>query len=229
MVGLLPHLWRNPNDMITYISGGMSGIKNLNAPAFRKAAKSLRKAGHKAISPPEEDKKTFGKKILDMGNQSKMWQDCLKRDLKDLLKCDAIHLLDGWERSKGATLEMMVAKEIGLTFVDARGKIIEEPRGSHESILVESERITNGPRRQAYGHPSTNFSRTAAIWSPILGVPVSAEQVGLCMVGVKLAREINGHTRDNLVDMCGYANTLDMIAQKREDSKIEAMKERANG
>lgn len=214
--------------MRVYTSGPMSGLPKLNAPAFNKAAKLLRNAGHEVISPVEEDMKIYGKKIPDAGTTSTLWATCLRRDLKDLLRCEAIHLLEGWEKSKGATLEMLVAKELQLKFVDIRGKVIESPRGSHESILVEAERLTNGPRRKAYGHPIDNFSRTARIWSGILGKDVSAEEVGLCMVGVKLAREVNGHTRDNLVDLAGYANTLAMIATKREeDRKVEGMKERA--
>ena len=48
----------------------------------------------------------------------------------------------------------------------------------------------------------------------ILGQPVTPEQVGLCMVIVKLAREVNGHKRDNIVDAIGYLLTTDAC---RED------------
>lgn len=38
----------------------------------------------------------------------------LKADLKELLECDAIMLLEGWERSWGADLELSVARGAGL-------------------------------------------------------------------------------------------------------------------
>lgn len=211
--------------MKVYISGPMTGIKDFNSAAFNRAAKSLRKAGHKAISPPEEDKKTFGK-FLAVSNESKIWSDCLRRDLKDLLKCDSVHLLKNWERSRGATLEMMVAKELGMKFVDSKGRPMESPRAPHESILVEAERITNGPRRKTYGKPSENFARTALIWRAITGFDFTPQQVGLCMVGVKIARESHSHLRDNLVDGCGYLNTVSMIYD--EEEVIEALKDRVS-
>ena len=208
-----------------YCSGPMTGYKKANNPAFDRAAKRLRKKGFKVLSPPEEDLKKF-KKIPE-NPTPEFWQKVLRRDLKDMLRCDSIHLLKGWEKSKGATLEYMLAKELGMKVVDRNGKAITPPRSSSESILVEAERLTNGPRRRTYGHPIDNFSRTATIWSGILGNTISAEQVGLCMVAVKLAREVNGHTRDNLVDIAGYANTLDMISTKR--SEVLAIRDRADG
>ena len=215
--------------MKIYVAGPMSGIKNLNATAFNTATKRLRKAGYTVVNPQEEDAKKYGTKVPKTFAGSPMWQDCLKRDIKDIITCDAIHLLTGWERSKGATFEYMVAKELGLKVVDRNGLVMTPPNGSHESILVEAERLTNGPRRNTYGHPLDNFGRTASIWSGIFGREVTPEQVGLCMVGVKLARETNAHTRDNLVDLAGYSNTLAMIADKRREMKLEALHERADG
>lgn len=68
-------------------------------------------------------------------------------------------------------------------------------------------------RGARYGEPATNFRRIALIWEAILGQPVSPEQVGLCMLGVKLARLV--HTPDDpdsLKDLAGYAATLMSLA-----------------
>ena len=51
-----------------------------------------------------------------------------------------------------------------------------------ESILEEAKRIVHGDRGENYGHPFEDFSRTAQIWSAILGIDVEPEQVALCMV-----------------------------------------------
>jgi hypothetical protein len=82
------------------------------------------------------------------------------------------------------------------------------------NILREAERLVHGDRQGDYGHPAEDFGRTAKIWSAILGVEIKAEQVGLCMIGVKLARETHRHKNDNLVDLAGYAQTVAMVHEK---------------
>ena len=41
-------------------------------------------------------------------------------DLKALLDCDAIALIDGWQESAGAHLEMHVAHRVGMRIVLAK-------------------------------------------------------------------------------------------------------------
>ena len=84
------------------------------------------------------------------------------------------------------------------------------------NIFDEANELIHGDRQMAYDHPLDNFSRIAKIWSVILGVEVSPEQVGLCMVGTKLAREAFQPKRDNLVDGAGYFGTIEMVYEERE-------------
>ena len=85
-----------------------------------------------------------------------------------------------------------------------------------ESILDEAKRIVHGERGENYGHPFEDFSRTAKIWSAILGKDITPEQVALCMVGLKISREVNRPKRDNIVDGAGYFETLDMVKKERK-------------
>lgn len=80
-----------------------------------------------------------------------------------------------------------------------------------KSILTEAHELVHGNRGEDYGHPYRDFSRTAKIWSAILGIDVTPEQVALCMIGVKISRECNKPKRDNRVDIAGYVETLDMV------------------
>lgn len=83
-----------------------------------------------------------------------------------------------------------------------------------ESVCAEADRIVSGDRQASYGHPIYDFTRTARIWEVILDLDagrIRPEQVGLCMIGVKLARELHRPKRDNLTDICGYAKTVSMI------------------
>lgn len=84
-----------------------------------------------------------------------------------------------------------------------------------ETILEEAQRLVHGDRQQDYGHPLDDFSKTAAMWSAILGCKVTAEQVGLCMMTVKISRQLNRPKRDNLVDAAGYAATVQMVIEER--------------
>jgi hypothetical protein len=96
-----------------------------------------------------------------------------------------------------------------------------------ESILDEAKRIVHGDRGENYGHPFEDFSRTAQIWSAILGTEVTPENVALCMVGLKISREVNRPKRDNIVDGAGYFETLQMVKDERKRRKIKSLVEGA--
>lgn len=68
-------------------------------------------------------------------------------------------------------------------------------------------------RGERYGTPAENFGRIAGIWGVVLGVEITPEQVGLCMLGVKLARLVETpDDPDSLADLAGYAATLELLA-----------------
>ena len=103
------------------------------------------------------------------------------------------------------------------------GTIDEETFGPlrvTETTLQEAQRLVHGDRGVAYGHPLDDFSRTAAMWSAILGHQVSAEQVGLCMCAVKISRQCNMPKRDNMVDLAGYAETVQMVIGERAKREL---------
>lgn len=81
------------------------------------------------------------------------------------------------------------------------------------TILEEADATINGPRRAAYGPAEESFARIATVWSALLRQPITATQVALCMAAFKLCREANAHSRDNLVDLCGYAALLQAIEE----------------
>ena len=88
------------------------------------------------------------------------------------------------------------------------------------SILDDAKQLTTTDRRDVYGHPTVDFARIAALWSVILRIPVSARQVGICMIALKLARETNAHARDTLVDIAGYAACLQTIADLEDPCSV---------
>lgn len=89
--------------MRLYIAGPMSGLPELNFPAFHAAAARLRAAGHEAINPAEIN--------VDPASG---WAECLKADIPQLLRCDGLVCLPGWVASRGARLEVHIAAELAL-------------------------------------------------------------------------------------------------------------------
>lgn len=92
---------------------------------------------------------------------------------------------------------------------------VEKPskpsKPKRETILEEAARITSADRRIEYGPVSESFQTTANLWSAILKRPVTAEQVVLMMIALKIARQMAGYKRDSLVDIAGYARTGEML------------------
>lgn len=87
-----------------------------------------------------------------------------------------------------------------------------------ETILQEAQGLVYGDRGADYGHPIEDFTRTGRIWGAVLGLDrdVTPNEVALCMVGVKMSREVNKPKRDNRVDGAGYFATLDMVVDVQE-------------
>jgi hypothetical protein len=88
------------------------------------------------------------------------------------------------------------------------------------NALDRANKLVGGDRQNVYGHPLTDFSRTAKLWSAILGVEVTAEQVALCMMLVKISRlcQTPDHI-DSIVDIAGYALTYEMVVEKRKETQ----------
>lgn len=89
-----------------YLSGPMSGLPEFNAPAFHAAAARLRASGYEVVNPAELDAADAGRPME--------WSDYLRRDIAQLVTCEAIVLLPGHEKSKGARLERHIARELGM-------------------------------------------------------------------------------------------------------------------
>lgn len=88
----------------------MSGLPNFNTPLFMATAQKWRDAGYFVQNPVE----------LGGLDQSKDWRTYMIVDLTVImLACDAIAVIPGWEASKGARVEMMIARAFGLEIYDA--------------------------------------------------------------------------------------------------------------
>ena len=95
-----------------YIAGPMSGYPELNYPAFHDAAERLRKNGFEVVSPAE------------LNPQTESYSNVMRKDINALIDCDHICMLQGWQASKGATLEHHIASVLGIQQIElSEGRI----------------------------------------------------------------------------------------------------------
>lgn len=98
-----------------YLAGPMAGLPDHNFPIFNRVAAQLRERGHVVFNPAENDD----------GGIRRARSFYMKLDIPALLASDAIVLLDGWQRSRGASLEVWLALDMGMPIfrVEAHGEI----------------------------------------------------------------------------------------------------------
>lgn len=87
-----------------YIAGPMTGLPEFNFPAFNAAEEWLRESGYETRNPARHG----------AGEPGQEWSDYMRRDIPDLLECEGVALLGGWEKSRGARLEVTIAEELGM-------------------------------------------------------------------------------------------------------------------
>ena len=81
-----------------YVSGPMTGLPDLNRPAFQQVAVTVRAAGHDPINPAE------------LCPPDIPWKAAMRIDLAALKNANGLICLPGWERSRGARIEVWLAR-----------------------------------------------------------------------------------------------------------------------
>jgi len=109
-----------------YIAGPMTGLPDLNFPAFHARAAELRALGHDVINPAEINP-----------DQGMSWRDCMRTDIAALVFCEAIDMLPGWENSIGATLEHHIAQRLNMVISFAPGVAPGRPDGTPVELVPD--------------------------------------------------------------------------------------------
>lgn len=92
-----------------HISGPMTGLPDLNFPAFHAEPMRLRSLGYSVANPAELNP-----------NPNTGWHECMRNDLRVLLDCDILALLDGWQMSTDVHMGIHVAHRVGMEIVIAK-------------------------------------------------------------------------------------------------------------
>lgn len=73
-------------------------------------------------------------------------------------------------------------------------------------LLLDAKRITEQDREADYGSPAKNFGDIACAWPLILGTNITADQVALMMLQLKVMRLAHDPSnRDSWLDAAAYA------------------------
>lgn len=73
-------------------------------------------------------------------------------------------------------------------------------------VLETAKSCVCGQREQDYGSPEDNFSLIARLWTEYVGICLTAKDVAMMMVLLKVARiKSGGGSGDSFVDIAGYA------------------------
>lgn len=101
-----------------YLAGPMTGFEDFNFPAFNAMAAELRARGYVVENPAEHG-------VVEDAE----WADYMAYDLTRLGLCGQVAVLPGWENSKGARLEVHIARELGMPVVNAHDLVSMEIAG----------------------------------------------------------------------------------------------------
>jgi uncharacterized protein DUF4406 len=85
-----------------YISGPMSGLPDFNFPMFFEAENQLQELGFDFENPARNK------------TAEPTWENFMRLALAQLVRCDAILLLPGFEKSRGARVELEIAGLLGI-------------------------------------------------------------------------------------------------------------------
>ena len=106
---------------LLYLAGPMRGYKDFNFPAFDECQHYLELAGFHVVNPAEQDRingfdptglngEDYELEALDFD-----LREALSRDFDWIINhVDAVVMLPGWEKSRGATTEKFVAELVGV-------------------------------------------------------------------------------------------------------------------
>jgi hypothetical protein len=111
--------------MRIYVSGR---IKDYPAylEHFKQGCDHVRKLGHEPVNPCELTKEELS------------YEEYMKLDLKHLIECEGILMLDGWEKSAGARVEHLVAVFCGLEVYYQTWKVLTESSISPLSVSIDA-------------------------------------------------------------------------------------------
>lgn len=119
-----------------YVSGPMTGYDYHNFPLFFRVEEQLRALGFTPLNPARNTGDTWQDAYEYALAHPQTWEAYIRKDTEAVLQSDGIVLLPGWEKSKGACIEVIVSVAIGngLAFC------MNDPYAPYQMTLVPIDR-----------------------------------------------------------------------------------------
>lgn len=100
--------------MRVYISGKVTGLQYEEAwMNFQEVEERLTEEGYDVVNP-----------LKNGVDPDDPWESHMRADIKLLMECDAIYMMENWEESKGASIERLLAISLNHIFLidhDSKG------------------------------------------------------------------------------------------------------------
>lgn len=91
---------------VIYVAGPMTGHENYNFDNFNRVADMLRAEGWTVHNPADHG-----------AIEGATWEDYMSYDLTKVGLCGAMYMLKGWQMSRGACLEQLIAQNLNFQII----------------------------------------------------------------------------------------------------------------
>lgn len=92
-----------------YLCGPMTGIAEFNYPEFNAVAELLQRAGYSVANP-----------AANLAPPCGTYVGWIRQAIAQLVSCYGLAYLDGWEASRGAHIEIRIARDIEIPIMGWR-------------------------------------------------------------------------------------------------------------
>jgi hypothetical protein len=113
-----------------YVAGPMTGIPEMNYPMFFRVEETLKASGYDVLNPARIDE-VFANELVALKSQDLApdWSWYMRKTLRMMLLCDGVATLANYTESRGATIEVNLARALGFRVAAWSAWVIEANRG----------------------------------------------------------------------------------------------------
>ena len=117
--------------MKVYISGPITGTTDY-MERFKRAERRIRAAGHEVVNPAA---------VNSALPASTTYEEYMTMSITMLDMCNAVYVLEGWEKSKGSNMEITHALHTGkmIEFEKGEGICVGPDRQERESLALKRD------------------------------------------------------------------------------------------
>jgi len=132
--------------------------------------------------------------------------------------CDKSPCKHSVGQADGYTHREVIGGEVKLHIDPEILRKAEARRKALPSITDEARRLVRGERADAYGPADESFRAIGRMWGALLGTgDIEPRKVALMMAALKLHRESHKASRENRVDLVGYALLADQLVAEGDE------------